>query len=135
MTIMPAQLAPWEGGKKFVVTLEGFSTATAAEAAGRRLAQALLWMAVCLDDTIRLEYSSYEPAVVFERNRSSGGLVASMYGEFGNGPNTVFGEIQDAYQALPEPDERVLLSIGDFLWVCDDRNKSTRHFPNTCVCP
>lgn len=37
LSIAPTRAAPWEGGKKFVVTLEGFPTAASAEAAGRRL--------------------------------------------------------------------------------------------------
>jgi hypothetical protein len=114
LTIMPAQTAPLEGGKKFVVFIEGFPTAAAAEAAGRRLVQALLWMAVSLDANLRLEYSSYEPAAVFERKRAGGGLSFNCYLEVGNAPNTVFGEIQDAYQALPEPNERMLLSMEIF---------------------
>src|SRR6267143_2191625 len=49
LAIRPTRTAPWEGGKKFLVTLEGFPTAASAEAAGRRLVQALLWMAVSTD--------------------------------------------------------------------------------------
>ena len=67
LTIEPTHKAPWEGGKKYVVTLEGFATAAAAEAAGRRLVQALLWMAVSTDAPLKLEYLTYEPASVFER--------------------------------------------------------------------
>ena len=113
LTIRPAQTAPLEGGKKFVVAIEGFSKAAASEAAGRRLVQALLWMAVSLDTPLRLEYSSHEPATVFERNRS-GGPSVSCYLRAIDAPNLIFGEIQDAYRDLPEPDERVLLSMEIF---------------------
>jgi hypothetical protein len=34
LSIEPARTAPWEGGRKFTVTLEGFPTAASAEAAG-----------------------------------------------------------------------------------------------------
>lgn len=113
VSIAPTRTAPWEGGKKYVVTLEGFPTAASAEASGRRLVQALLWMAVSVDAPLRLEYLSYEPASVFERNRSSG-ITCEAYGEVGYAPNVVLGEIQDAYALLKEPDEKLLLSMEIF---------------------
>src|SRR5437773_9108871 len=60
ITIAPWKKAPWETGRKFQLTLEGFATAASAEAAGRRLVSSLLWVAVTLDVPLRLEYQSYE---------------------------------------------------------------------------
>ncbi|MDD5323559.1 MAG: HEPN domain-containing protein [Methylococcales bacterium] len=77
-TIQPARSASWEGCKRFQVTLEGFSTATAAEYEGLRFAQALLLSAISLNFGLRLNYHAQEPAVVFERFRSEG---ATMWGE------------------------------------------------------
>lgn len=122
LTIAPVRTAPWEGGKKFVVTLEGFPTAASAEAAGRRLVQALLWMAVSADVPLRLEYLSYEPASVFERNRSTG-ATCEAYGEVGYSPDLVFGELQDAYALLKNPDEKLLLSMEIF---CAARMESSQ---------
>ena len=113
LSISPTRTAPWEGGKKYVVTLEGFPTAASAEASGRRLVQALLWMAVSVDAPLRLEYLSYEPASVFERNRSSG-ATCEAYGEVGYAPNIVLGELQEAYALLREPNEKLLLSMEIF---------------------
>ena len=113
LSIAPKSTAPWEGGKKYVVTLEGFPTPASAEAAGRRLVQALLWMAVSVDAPLRLEYLGYEPASVFERNRSSG-LTVEAYGESGYSPNIVLGELQEAYAQLTEPNEKLLLSMEIF---------------------
>jgi hypothetical protein len=113
LSIEPARTAPWEGGKKFIVTLEGFPTAAAAEAAGRQLVQALLWTAISTDSPLRLEYLTYEPASVFERNRSTGDTCES-YGEVSWPPAVIFGELHDAYALLPEPDEKLLLSMEIF---------------------
>lgn len=113
LTINPMRTAHWEGGKKFLVTLEGFPTAASAEAAGRRLVQALLWMAVSTDAPLRLEYLSYEPASVFERNHSTG-ATCHAYGEVGFSPVLVFGELHDAYAFLADPDEKLLLALEIF---------------------
>lgn len=114
LTISPAGgTAPWEGGKKFLVTLEGFPTAASAEAAGRRLVQALLWMAISTDAPLRLEYLSYEPASVFERNRSTG-ISCNAFATVGYSPTLVFGELHDAYSLLDTPDEKLLLSMEIF---------------------
>lgn len=93
--------------------MEGFPTAASAEAAGRRLVQALLWTAVSTDSPLRLEYLTYEPASVFERNRSAGD-TCEAYGEVSSPPALVFGELHDAYELLPEPDEKLLLSMEIF---------------------
>jgi hypothetical protein len=113
LSIAPTSTAPWEGGKKYIVTLEGFPTAASAEASGRRLVQALLWMAISANVPLRLEYLSYEPAAVFERNRSTG-ATSEAYGEVGYAPNVVLGELQDAYALLKEPNEKLLLSMEIF---------------------
>lgn len=113
ITIAPGRQAPWEGGKKYNFTLEGFATATSAERAGRRLAQSLLWTAVSLDFALRLEYAGYESAAVFERNRSDG-ICEEAYIEVGWPKEIVLREIQDAYAHTAEPDPRILLSMEIF---------------------
>ena len=113
LSFEPTRTAPWEGGKKFIVTLEGFPTAASAEAAGRRLVQALLWTAISTDSSLRLEYLTYEPASVFERNRSNG-ATCEAFCEAGRSPTVVLGELHNAYARLPEPDEKLLLSMEIF---------------------
>lgn len=113
ITVEPTHKAPWEGGKKYVVTLQGFATAAAAEAAGRRLVQALLWMAVSTDAPLRLEYLTYEPASVFTRQQSSGDTCIA-YSEVSFSAGVVFAELHDAYALLQEPDEKLLLSMEIF---------------------
>jgi hypothetical protein len=111
MTLAPARMAPWDGGRKYSLMLEGFATAAAAEAAGRRLVQSVLWMAVSSDAPVRLEYQSYEPFSVFERTRSDGTRVEG-YCEAYFQPSKIFGEIQDAYAEMGEPDPTLLLSTA-----------------------
>lgn len=82
ITIEPRRKTPWEGGDKFSFTLEGFPTAAAAEAAGRKMVQALLWTAVSLNFPLRLEYTTHEPTVVFDRTHSSGDK-AEIFGTVG----------------------------------------------------
>ena len=48
-TIEPARKASWEGGKSYAIALQGFTTASAAEAEGLRMAQSLLLLAVSLN--------------------------------------------------------------------------------------
>ena len=113
ITLAPARKAPWDGGRKYSLTLEGFATAAAAEAAGRRLVQAVLWMAVSSDAPVRLEYQSYEPFSVFERTRSDGSSCEICCEQFFP-PNKIFGEIQGAYAEMAEPDPALLLSMEVF---------------------
>jgi hypothetical protein len=113
LTIAPGRQAPWEGGRKFVATLEGFATAASAERAGRRLALSLLWMAVKLDWPLRLEYATHEPASVFERNRSEGDRMEA-YGEIFFAPDYILGQVHEAYSKLGNPDQKLLLSMEIF---------------------
>ena len=75
--------------------------------------QALLWMAISTGVPLRLEYLSYEPASVFDRTASSGATMEG-YAEAGFSPVIVFGELQDAFDRLPQPDEKLLLSMEIF---------------------
>lgn len=113
ITIVPTAKAPWEGGQKFEATLEGFPTAAASEAAGRRFVQALLWTSISFKTPVRLEYSSYEVARVFERDRSAGASLVA-YGSVSRAPKQLIRELHDAFGELPEPNEKLLLSMEIF---------------------
>lgn len=113
LTISQAQKAPWEGGAKYVMSLEGFPTAASAEQAGLRMVQALLWLSVSLNSPVILEYSTYTPATIFERNVSRG-ATASGYGEVSYDPVRVCRELRDGFGSLEDPDPRILLSMEIF---------------------
>ena len=113
LTLMPARKAPSEGGDKYSLKLEGFRTASEAEAAGRRLAQAVLWTAVSLNFSLRLEYNTFEPVVVFDRTMSKG-FQMSGYGVAGWSLEKVLDELREAYASLPEPSPRILLAMEIF---------------------
>jgi len=111
-SLAPARQTSWEGGRRFEFRLEGFATAAAAEAQGRQLSQAILWMAISLNYGLRLSYRTQEPAAVFERLRSSG---ASVWGEgsvFWN-PQVVLQQLIAGF-AAPIPDTQTLLSMEIF---------------------
>jgi hypothetical protein len=110
VTIEPRGKAPWEGGDKYSFTLEGFATAAAAEAKGRRLVLALLWTAVSMNFALRLEYATYEPTSVYDRTRS-GGLAGQAYATVGWPVDRFVEEFRAAYAELEEPDPSVLLSM------------------------
>src|SRR6266498_3361251 len=48
-SLAPVRQLPWEGGRRFELKLEGYAKAADAEAQGRRLSQAVLWMAISLN--------------------------------------------------------------------------------------
>jgi hypothetical protein len=102
----------WEGGRRFELKLEGFSTATTAESQGRQLSQAVLWTAISLNHGLRLSYRTQEPAAVFERLRSPG---ASMWGEGSSSwnPQVVLQQIVAGFSA-PSVDAQTLLSMEIF---------------------
>jgi hypothetical protein len=70
-------------------------------------------MAVKLDRPLRLEYTSYEPATVFERTRSEGDSLEA-YAETAFAPDFVLGQLHDAYSKLEDPDPKLLLSMEIF---------------------
>ena len=111
-SLAPARQSSWEGGRRFEFKLEGFSTAAAAEAQGRQLSQAVLWMAISLNYGLRLSYRTQEPAAVFERQRSSG---ASAWGEGSASwnPQVVLQQLVAGF-AAPIPDSQTLLSMEIF---------------------
>lgn len=112
-TVSRDTTAPWDGGDRVRFEIEGFSTATAAEAGGRRLVSALLWTAIKLNFPVRVDYRGYEPTAVFERLRSTG-VQVSGFATVGWPPEKFLSEVHQAYGALPVPDPKVLLSMEIF---------------------
>ena len=113
ITIEPRKKGPWEGGDKFTLTLEGFPTAAAAEAGGRRLVQSMLWTAISLNFGLRFEYSTYEPTAIFDRTASRG-VTAEGFGTVGRSVDRVLNELHESYMDLGDPDPALLLSMEIF---------------------
>jgi hypothetical protein len=105
----PARQPSWEGGRRFEFSLEGFATAATAEAQGRQLSQAVLWMAVSLNYGLRLSYRTQEPASVFERLRSSGTSLWAE-GQSSWNPQIVLEQLIAGF-AAPSLDLKTLLSM------------------------
>ena len=112
-TLKAVDKAPWEAGQKLHVELEGFATASSAEHSGKKLIQAILWCAIKYRRTIKLNYQTYEPAYVYERNRSKGSSISSDV-DLSLPPILVINEICDGYSKLPDPDPNLLLSMEVF---------------------
>jgi hypothetical protein len=111
-TLAPVRQPSWEGGRRFELKLEGFPTATVAEAQGRRLGQAILWTAISLNDGLRLSYRTQEPVAVFDRTVSEGN---SMWAEAttSHNPQVVLDQFAAGF-AVPQIDSRSLLSMEIF---------------------
>ncbi len=113
VTILTEGKQSWEGGEKFTAQLEGFPTATSAEQSARRLVQALLWNAVSTAKSLSLHYTTYEPSKIYDRT-ASGRFVGNAFAFGSFEPTKMMGEIYDAYNTLPAPDETLLLSMEIF---------------------
>lgn len=113
LTISPGKKAPWEGGEVMKIDLEGFSTAAAAEQSGRKLVQALLWTSIKNKSPLQLQYQSYKPTYIFERNRSQG-LSCSAYSHRILNTKNIVNCLHDNYLNLPETEPSLLLSMEIF---------------------
>jgi hypothetical protein len=111
-TLAPVRQPSWEGGRRFELILEGFPTATVAEAQGRRLSHAILWTAISLNYGVRLSYRTQEPVSVFDRTASKGN---SMYAEgtVSNSPQVVQEQFAKGF-AVEQVDPQSLLSMEIF---------------------
>lgn len=105
--------APWEGGAKFELVLDGFATASGAEVAGRRIVQSLLWTAVELRTPIRLEYGTYEAATVYDRGRSSG-IECIAFGSCIPDSRKVLNTIAESFDRFKQPNPTLILSMEIF---------------------
>lgn len=113
-----------EGGKCYEMTVEGFPTASDAEAAGMQLAQALLLCAVSLDFGLRLSYQSHEPPTIFDRTLSTGfSVLATGYTHWPQ--EVVLSELWKAIEA-PLKDRRLLLSLELFASAALESNDRAR---------
>lgn len=123
-TIEPERVLEWEGGKRYRVEVNGFPTASEAEDAGMRTAQALLLTAVSLNFGLRLNYHSHEPPTVFDRTISTG---LNGWGEaFASWPqNVVLDELTKALK-VPLKDRRLLLSMELFVAAALETNDRAR---------
>ena len=113
-----------EGGKSYVLTVEGFPTASDAEVAGMQMAQALLLCAVSLDFGLRLSYQSHEPPTVFDRTLSAGMFgFATAYTSWPQ--DIVLSELWRAIET-PQQHRRLLLSLELFASASLESNDRAR---------
>lgn len=111
--IEPGRVFAWEGARRYEIELTGYPTASDAEDAGMRLAQALLLTAVSLNFGLRLNYHSHEPPAIFDRTVSTG---TPMIGEgVAVWPQEVV--LKELATAMQQPlrDRRLLLSMELFV--------------------
>jgi hypothetical protein len=109
-------LGPLKHLKRYRASIEGFATASHAEAMGLKLALALLWSAITKAFTMRLDYHAPLPCVVYDRSNVSGGISFRAYGSvFSRATAADFADMMRDVLATPmEVDRRLLLSMELF---------------------
>lgn len=123
-TIEPGRTLEWEGGRRYQIEVNAFPTASEAEDAGMRTAQALLLTAVSLNFGLRLNYHSHEPPTVFDRTVSTGsGFWAEGFASWPQ--EVVLNELAKAL-AVPLHDRRLLLSMELFVAAALESNDRAR---------
>jgi hypothetical protein len=113
ITLTSTDKVPWEAGRPMKIELEGFASATDAEASGRKLTMVLLWHAIKHGHALMLTYQTPKPVYVFERNRSSG-FGAFGYGDSIINQETVIESLSADYSQIPGNDQKLLLSMEIF---------------------
>jgi hypothetical protein len=98
-----------ELGIPYELQLEGYPSASEAEAAGMRAAQALLLTAISLNFGVRLDYSNHQPPTVFDRTISTGGSMRAQL--VTSWPEDVI--LQELMNDFQEPlrDRKIVLSM------------------------
>ena len=120
----PADVLEWEGGRRYEVEVVGFPTASEAEEAGMKTAQALLLTAVSLNFGLRLNYHSHEPPTIFDRTISTG-----MFGSgeaFSSWPQEVVLDELNKALRTPLKDRRLILSMELFVAAALESNDRAR---------
>jgi hypothetical protein len=112
VTLAPARQNSWEGGRNFELKLEGYSTATEAEAQGLKLSQAILWSSISLNHGVRLTYRTKMPATIFDRTASPG-MTLLADGTVGSSAEFFLKNFKDGF-AAPPTDPQTLLSMEIF---------------------
>lgn len=114
LTVRPMDTEPWDGGVSRQISVVGFPTATAAEAAGQRLTQAMLALAIGLAVPLKLVYETHEPVRVFDRTRGPS-MSATAFGEVTKSRDRILAYLRDTLSQPQEPlDPAVLLSMELF---------------------
>ena len=118
MRLAPEQpMGPLQHLKKIRIEVEGFTKASDAEAAGLHLSIALLWAAVSKRFTMRLDYHTPLPCVVYDRTSSHSGISLSVHAK-SYWPLTAhdFAELldRDVLEYTSPVDHQLLLSMELF---------------------
>ena len=103
------------GVQKLKAIIEGFSTTSTAEKMGLKLTLALLWTAISRKWYLKLDYSTPQPALVFNRTQSRG-LAATLHGTviFRSPAKDLIERLNEIFSKNNEVDPRLLISMELF---------------------
>jgi len=103
--------------QKFDVYLEGFATACEAEQKGLKLSLALLWAAISRKHSLRLDYHTPRPCMVYDRIQESGsGCMTSASASLtvAMDSSRMVELVKEIFSANIDVDEKLLVSMELF---------------------
>lgn len=101
--------------QKFDVYLEGFATACEAEQKGLKLSLALLWAAISRKHSLRLDYHTPRPCMVYDRIQESGsGCMISASLTVAMDSSRMVELVKEIFSANIDVDEKLLVSMELF---------------------
>lgn len=97
------------------IYVEGFATAGEAERIGLEITFGILWGAISEKYSVRLQYQTPLPCVVYDRNRSGGVFITgSATVIIGKPPASVAGAINEALTSQERGNKKLLLAMELF---------------------
>jgi hypothetical protein len=109
--ILPSRNNP----QKFDVYLEGFATACEAEQKGLKLSLALLWAAISTKPSLRLDYHTPRPCMVYDRIQESGSRCMTSVSLTVAMDSSIMVElVKEIFSANIDVDEKLLVSMELF---------------------
>ena len=102
--------------QKFDVYLEGFATACEAEQKGLKLSLALLWAAISTKPSLRLDYHTPRPCMVYDRIQESGSrcMTTSVSRTVAMDSSLMVELVNQIFSANIDVDEKLLVSMELF---------------------
>lgn len=101
--------------QKFDVYLEGFATACEDEQKGLKLSLALLWAAISRKHSLRLDYHTPRPCMVYDRTQESGsGCMISASLTVAMDSSRMVELVKEIFSANIDVDEKLLVSMELF---------------------
>jgi len=101
--------------QKFDVYLEGFATACEAQQKGLKLSLALLWAAISTKASLRLDYHTPRPCMVYDRIQESGSrCMTSLSRTVAMDSSLMVDIVKEIFSANIDVDEKLLVSMELF---------------------